>query len=235
MASILIVRSREDHFVLIRQHDHAFLSGTFASKLFPSTKINSQKATLYAIFNHDIGWVDLDKEVVWNEENGEPYTFINYPLAPKVAAYRKGISFVEATYPYAAYLCSKHYTSFFHNATDDLEIQFREGEQKRQERLFSRMSSVEKTNIEANVELLRFCDDLSLALCLNEPGQNSYPWFRDGMGLNDVVYQWEWKDDSIISLVPNLFATSFTVELPFVIMNQSRQRKEEGVYSFRVI
>ena len=121
----MIVRKQGDRFVLFRQHDHALVSADFALRLKRSTGYPS---AVFAIAMHDVGWRPLDREVLWNEEEDRPYSFMDYPLGPKLPAYKAGIDRVAAEDPYAGCLCSMHYASFFEGDSDPAAIRFREEE-----------------------------------------------------------------------------------------------------------
>ncbi len=66
----MIVREALGSFVLVKQHDHALVSGEFArhwtEKPWPLVP------TVYAISQHDVAWKGLDETVSWNEETGRP-------------------------------------------------------------------------------------------------------------------------------------------------------------------
>lgn len=229
----MIVRRRENEFVLIAQHDHALISGEFAAHL--AEPFEPFASTVYAISHHDVAWVELDHAVLWNEAKNQPYSFEDYPLAPKLEAYTKGISLVEAKDLYAGILCSKHYASFFDHVSDPAGRRFREQELARQNKLLKRLSEPEKENLESNFRLLQFCDDLSLALCLNEPQQNTHPWYADGIRYQGGNYQWVWEDEKSLRLTPNLFGKPFTIEIPYQIADKSRNIIERDVFRCQVL
>src|SRR5690625_5126026 len=103
---ILIVRERNNEFVLIDEHHHAFISG----KLFMYLKnkyvpeVEWKEAIEYAIFNHDLGWISFDQAPFWNDKKNSPYSFTNLPTAPKTVLYESGINKVEEKSLYAALL-----------------------------------------------------------------------------------------------------------------------------------
>lgn len=228
----MIVRQRGDHFIIIKQHDHGLMSGVFAEYL--SQKIRPWKETLYAISNHDVGWVELDKEILWNEEKNQPYSFIDYPLKPKLAAYTEGILQVESRSIYAGYLCSKHCAYLLEKTNDPLAERFIEKEQVRRQRMRKYLNLEEKQYLLDNFRLLRFCDDLSLSLCLNEPGEQLHPWYQNGIQYNGKKYQWVWEDLEKLRLTPNLFQNSFQLQIPYQCVNQNREVLEEGTYRWTV-
>ncbi len=229
----MIVRQRGNQFVLIQQHQHALMSGVFAENL--EQTIRPRKETLYAISYHDVGWIELDQEIHWDEKNHRPFHFTDYPLAQKLVAYQKGITEVEANSIYAGYLCSKLYATYLEKENNPLAVEFLSKEQIRRQRMRKYLSLEEKQYLIDNFRLLRFCDDLSLALCLNEPGHQTHPWYQNGIQYNGINYHWVWERVDRLRLSPNLFKSSFPVQIPYTIVGTDRDILEEGVYQWKVI
>lgn len=218
----VIVRERPDSYVLVKQHDHGLIAGEFARHL--AEEPHPPEPTLYAIANHDAGWQELDQTVRWDEASGKPYSFTNYPTGPKLRAYREGLDLLESQDLYAACLCSMHYASFVRNSKDADEVRFREGEIRRQERLKGVMSEEEVENLGHNFRLLQLCDDLSLFVCLNEPGRNDHPWYKNGFKLEGARFEPIWEDRHILRLDPNPFSEPFDLVIPYALVTQSGRR-----------
>ncbi|SFI89100.1 DUF3891 family protein [Thermoflavimicrobium dichotomicum] len=229
----MIVRPKDDHFVLIKQHDHALVSGKFA--VYWREAITPLAATVFAISYHDVGWMKLDETFLWDEKTDQPTDFLHYPLKEKIEAYKEGISKVGAKEPYAGYLCSKHYASFFQRDLTDLGKKFYEEEQERQCLFKQRLTRAEMQHVEQNFALLQFCDDLSLALCLNEPQANTHPWYRDGIWYQGEKYQWIWESDTHLRLEPNCFSRSFTIRIPYQVVSKNREVIDEQVYVYQIL
>jgi hypothetical protein len=230
----MIVRDKPDSFVLIGQHDHGLVSGEFARHW--RERPIPLESTLYAIANHDVAWQGLDKTLRWNETAGRPYSFVDYPVEPKMEAYGEGLDFLEAQDPYAAFLCSMHYASFVRGARGAAEVGFREAEDRRQERLRDAMSTRELENLERNFRLLQTCDDLSLFVCLNEPGRSDHPPYREGfefMGTNYFVPVWE--DRRTLRLIPNPFSEAFDLSIPYLSVGKDRRPLGSGRLELRVV
>lgn len=215
----MIVQERPDCFVLIKQHDHSLLSGEFAKHWAESPR--PFEPTLYAIANHDIGWQTLDATVRWNEATDEPYSFTSYPVESKLRAYEEGLDLLEARSPYAACLCSMHFESFVRGSEDEAEVRFREGEIRRQEKLRDVMSAVELENLEHNFRLLQLCDDLSLFVCLNEPGRNEHPWFKNGFDFEGTKFELLWENRRTFRLDPDPFSEPFDLAVPYTLIEKS--------------
>lgn len=180
----MIVYEENDCFVMTTQHDHARLSGQFAASLREDYWPNSdyREEVLYAIRYHDCGWIPLDDVPFWNDRRGAPYTFLDFPLAPKLTFYKKGLEDVIKSTTYGGFLCSKHYQSFFHNATSVEAKTFYADEETRQIQLRETFN-ISQSLLTFHYQLLQFCDDLSLYACFQEPGiskREELSWFKKG-------------------------------------------------------
>jgi hypothetical protein len=212
----VIIREEKGRFVIVRQHDHSRVSGEFACHW--AAGFEPFGPTLYAITEHDLGWRELDDEVRFDPETGKPYSFTNYPLEPKLRAYRHGIDQVEAVESYAAYLCSLHYSSFVRDSQEPVAVRFSEREAARREKIQRSLPEGWMANADYNFRLLQLCDDLSLFVCLNEPGENTYPWYRDGFRFMGEKLIPHWRDRRTLALSPNPFSETFEVTVPYEVV-----------------
>nr|AYQ72090.1 DUF3891 family protein [Cohnella candidum] len=117
----MIIREIQDSFVMVTQHDHALLSGEIAKHFTdPYFVDGAYRADVeLAIREHDRGWIRLDDAPIWNDRDAKPFSFMDYPLLPKLTHYRLGIDEVQAQSEYAALLCSMHYCSFMAGHTPE--------------------------------------------------------------------------------------------------------------------
>ncbi len=229
----MIVREKDNGFLLIKQHDHGLASGEFARR-FSEEWIGGQihDETLFAITNHDIGWKPLDSEISWNEERGRPYSFVDYPAEAKMEAYAEGIDFVESESPYAALLCSSHYGSFVKRSENPAEVRFREREAERRKRIEASMDVPETFG--RDFRLLQLCDDLSLFVCLNEPGREIFSWHRGGFEFSGWRFHPVWKDDGSLRFEPNPLSEGFDVSIPFRVSDGEGFVVERNTLELRV-
>lgn len=229
----MLVRVRQGGYALVEQYEHGLISGELASRW--SWEPNPSDSALYAISEHDLAWKELDAEVLWSPETGEPYNFFEYPVEPRLAAYRRGIDAVETRDAYAGLLCSLHYESFVRDATGAAEASFRAAERERQSRLLFTISEAERERMDGELSLLRICDDLSLFVCLNEPGENVYPWFREGFsyGGTHILPAWEGRD--ALRFDPSPFTGSFDIVVPFHLIDGAGQPDGGGGERIRVV
>lgn len=228
----MIVRERPDFFVLVEQHEHGLVSGEFARHW--AAEIPSREAALYAIANHDVAWRELDATIRWNDETGRPYSFVDYPAGPKLRAYAKGLDFIESRSLYAAYLCSMHYGSFVRSSKREPEVPFGESEAERRRRIVAALSNEEIEGLEYDFRLLQLCDDLSLFVCLNEPGRDDHPWYRDGFGFMGARFGPVWEDERTLRLDPNPFSEAFAIEVPYRVIGRDRRPLGSDLLELRV-
>ena len=231
----MIVRKRRDSYLLVKQHDHALVSGEFAKPW--ARKPRPLDSTLYAIAHHDVAWKGPDASVHWNEETGRPYSFTDYPTEPKVLAYSEGLDWLEERDAYAACLCSMHYETLVRRLgrSSEAEERFADAESGRQARLRAEMSGEELENLEYNLGLLRLCDGLSLFVCLNEPGDDDDPPpYPGGFELSGERFKPIWDDQNTLRLNPNPFSESFGITVPYMLVGEDRRILENNRLELRV-
>ncbi|WP_175987160.1 DUF3891 family protein [Bacillus sp. Marseille-Q1617] len=228
----MIIRQTQDSFIMIRQHDHAFLSGEII-KHFNTGLLKSDQhfeEMIYAGYQHDRSWIGLDDTPIWNDQDGIPYTFSDYPLLPKMAFYRIGLEEIERVSPYAALLCSMHFYSFFTKSKKTDCIAFMNEETKRQARLKKLFPRLDEELLQQHFRLLQFSDDMSLYMCLNEPGvtkEDEHPWFRDGFkntewfNGGDRLLNGEWLNDKEIRVDRFPFNEDFLLTLTFKVVSKT--------------
>lgn len=221
----MIVQEFPDHFIMIAQHDHAAISGTMANKwkqrLFRGH--DKRLSVEHAITNHDLGWKPMDEAPFWNDKTKAPYTFIEFPTAPKTVLYKYGIEEVARKDPYAALLCSRHYTRFLQNNSASAAQKFMREEKTRREDLVQTVADFDTENFNFHYGVLQMLDDMSLFICLNEPGirqVDSHPFFKRGIKRNESVdtipeekIHIYWNDERTICLDPFIFTDTFTITL----------------------
>ncbi|MCZ8512708.1 DUF3891 family protein [Paenibacillus filicis] len=223
---LMIIREQADAFVLIAQHDHGFVSGEFAQGLkdacYGEAGDGRREDTVLAAYEHDRSWIGLDAVPLWNDQANRPYSFMDYPLAPKLGSYRKGLDELERMNPYAALLASLHYASFFVKTEEAEGEMFYRHERERQKRLRDQIQTPGGT-VERHFKLLQLCDDLSLYVCLNEPGtakEAEHPWFRSGFARSEAFHSLgdrplvgRWLDERTMTVDGTPFREAFVLHL----------------------
>jgi hypothetical protein len=177
----LIVQDSDGGLLLVKQTDHALLSGAFAAAwgndIVPAPR--RRESTLIAAARHDDGWSEWELAPRIGDD-GRPIDFIRVPIDEHVALYRRGIDLVEAEDPYAGLVVSLHgerlYTRPFYpgmqpriaNLTDErlrLAQAYVEHERQRQSRLTGADADASSCAEEA-WRLLQVWDRLSLLVCM---------------------------------------------------------------------
>ncbi len=230
----MIVREVDDGFVLIGQHDHGLVAGEIARHWAREPRPSSP--TLYAVAQHDLGWRELDEDVLWNAENGRPHDFLDYPAEPKVRAFAAALDFLEERDPYAACLCSMHYATLMQNSEKEAEVRFREAETRRQKRLMRSMADMSTKNLEQDLRFLKLCDGLSLFMCINEPGReasNPAP-YPNGLAFHGERFVPWWVDERTLRVSPDPFVGPFEVELPYRVVGREGRVRREGRMELRI-
>jgi hypothetical protein len=225
----MIVRETPTSFFCIAQHDHGHLAGVVAEQ-WPSNDFASaarRAQVLLAVREHDRAWIPLDEEPQWNEQLLAPHSFQTYPIAPKVTQYQAGIDEVVVLNAYAGLLCSLHFSSFPDLANTAAGLAFLRAETQRQQQLKAELELTtpqDAADLQFERELLRFCDNVSLYLCLNEPGSAKavgHLWYRDGIPFPDrmvpsqQLLQANWQGPDRVHLHPFPFSHSFPVSISY--------------------
>lgn len=228
----MIVRERRDEFVLITQHDHARLSGEIAERLNKEIYLNrNREAVIFAAYEHDRGWIPLDRRCRSNEETRTPYTFMDYPLVEKLQSYRRGIDEMEEKNAYAALLASLHFVSFFHlESAPEESVPFVQGEQTRQRSIMERLEEADHACVARHLEILQFCDLFSLYVCLNEPGSTQeevHPWYRGGIRFLGETSAVRWVDAMKIAVDRLPFEDTFQSGISYTTVTK-RSIREGG-------
>lgn len=221
----MIIREQNDHFLMIRQHDHAVISEQMIRKLKQEFLPDDdwKRSVFYAIKMHDCGWRKFDAEPLWNDEKHSPYSFIDYPDLIKTVLYKHGIDEVAREDLYAALLCSKHYAHFLARNPSLEATRFVINEEKRQKSIQDKLG-VDDELVTAHFELLKFADNLSLFLCLNEPRakEEIHYFFKTGIKLPKRLEKQfgerlhlEWLDKQTVVCEKSPFQDTFTLSIPF--------------------
>lgn len=188
----MIIRKHKDTLIMIEQNHHAQISKEIISHwkdvfFKDDPYINS---VLYAVKMHDYGWDLFDKQPFWNDQTKSPYSFIDFPVLPKITLYTEGVNKIELNDPYAAALCSAHYINFMkRHPTPEVDI-YLEKENKRTRCILASYPSITKDTFNNHLEILKFADNISLYVCLNEPGVSKsaeHYFFKEGIPISPQI------------------------------------------------
>jgi hypothetical protein len=106
----MIIQDHSDHLLVIRQTDHAVLSGFFAREwgndLFK--RPDRFDSFCLAVREHDNGWCDWELTPRIDPKTRVPYTFMSIPTQEHIALYQRGIERLAKVDHYAALLVNLH-------------------------------------------------------------------------------------------------------------------------------
>ncbi len=97
------------------------------------------------------------------------------------------------------------------------------------------MTTQELENLERNVHLLQTCDDLSLFVCLNEPGRSDHPWYREGFEFMGTEFAPIWEDRCTLRLTPNPFSGAFDLSIPYLSVGRDGRPLGRSLLELRVV
>ena len=179
----MIVREEDGSWVLVRQSDHAMLSGWLAAAwgAGPWEPPQPHTSTVIGARLHDLSWTPFD-EALPLRPDGRPYAFIEVSRSIVVRLYAAGLDAVESIDAYAGLLNSLHYSGFYTShwgwqhwaRAEGLEGEEREAielfvarEKERQQRLRDRLG-IDRTQdrrLMCNYFWLQLWDRISLDIC----------------------------------------------------------------------
>jgi hypothetical protein len=106
----MIIQERGDHLILIRQTDHAVLSGYFARELGNENFARSEpeESVQLAATEHDNGWNEWELQPHIDPVTFLPFTFMSLPTQQHMELYQRGIERIVKVDRYAGLLVSMH-------------------------------------------------------------------------------------------------------------------------------
>ena len=114
----MIVQEQGDELILIRQTDHAVLSGFFArewgNELF--RRPEPFESLQLAASEHDNGWHEWELQPQIDPKTRLPYSFMSLPTDAHMELYQRGIERVVKTDRYAGLLVSMHASGLYDRA-----------------------------------------------------------------------------------------------------------------------
>ncbi len=111
----MILQEQGDQLIVIRQTDHAMLSGFFAralgNKLF--SRPEPFESFCLAAAEHDNGWNEWELLPQIDPKTFTPYNFMSIPTEEHIALYQRGIERVVRADRYAGLLVSMHCSGLY--------------------------------------------------------------------------------------------------------------------------
>jgi hypothetical protein len=114
----MIIQEQGDQLVLIRQTDHAVLSGFFAREWGNEqfTRPEPFASFCLAVAEHDNGWREWELLPGLDLKTRLPYSFMSIPTEGHIALYQRGIERLVKTDHYAGLLVSMHCAGLYDRA-----------------------------------------------------------------------------------------------------------------------
>jgi hypothetical protein len=111
----MILHEQDNELILIRQTDHALLSGFFAREWGNDqfTRPEPFESFRLAAAEHDNGWREWEILPQIDPATFLPYSFMSIPTADHIALYQEGIERILKVDRYAALLVSMHCASLY--------------------------------------------------------------------------------------------------------------------------
>ncbi|WP_088102061.1 DUF3891 family protein [Halalkalibacter urbisdiaboli] len=230
----MIIMESEEWFMMTKQHDHARISGEIANHFLDHLFLDERyrEEILLGVREHDRGWIGLDEVPIWNDGSNVPFSFMDYPLYPKLQMYIKGLEEVEQMSSYAALLCSHHYSAFIRRSHDPECKAFMKNEIDRQNRLLTQCGHPTDDMVMRHVKLLQLCDEISLYICMNKSGaakEESSAAIKFDTVIEQQIFKASWQSRNAIKLEPFPFKEDFSVKLKTKHVSKAL-RNEVGVH-----
>ena len=111
----MIIQEQGDHLILIRQTDHAVLSGYFARESGNENFARPEPPESFqlAATEHDNGWNERELQPRIDPVTFLPYSFMSLPTEEHIDLYQRGIERVVKVDRYAGLLVSMHCASLY--------------------------------------------------------------------------------------------------------------------------
>jgi uncharacterized protein DUF3891 len=227
IAEIQHAAAASDWFVT--QPDHARISGQLAAALNRGKIPDLNDSAVQAIGMHDIGWMPLDGDVRTPREpqaleSGVAVSFVNSEPERFLPAWLGSIQAAQSTGPLGGLLVSAHFARLTYPYLDSgrgtleqrlMVEQFLERETAREKRLAPK-TGLSDEQIEALVDVLRFCDLASLYWCANPDRAVEMPMQIAGTSVQLS------HENGGYRLSPSLLDAALDLEIPCVRFTQGQ-------------
>jgi hypothetical protein len=225
----MILQDRGDHFLVIRQTDHALLSGFLAREWGNECfkRPDMLESFCLAAREHDNGWAEWEIAPKIDPKTRLPYTFMSIPTLEHIELYQRGIDRLVKLDAYAGLLVTLHcaglydktratlpgFSAKYVKSTESQMVNdFVQNLRVLQLRLKTDLRMNPATRSLADEEslawsnrLLESLDRLSLYFCLRPPEDasiESVPADHEG---GEVDWELRFKDNNIVTLAPFSF------------------------------
>lgn len=224
----MILYEQDNEVVIIRQTDHALLSGFFAREWGNEqfSRPEPFESFRLAAAEHDNGWQEWELLPKVDPATFLPYSFMSIPTEAHIALYQHGLERILKVDHYAALLVSMHCALLYDRARSTMPgysakyVRSSEAHivsdfvqrlrlQQLRLKVDLRTNSTtkvftEENYLQANLQRLEALDRLSLYFCLPTLGDSTI----EGVPVNDQGGEADWelrREDGAITLAPYPF------------------------------
>ncbi|WP_045522120.1 DUF3891 family protein [Neobacillus niacini] len=112
---MFITKHDDGYLYIVNQYDHSVQAGEVARHWGNDqyARPNHFESLCLAVQKHDIGWIESDTTVLFNDASGQPVPFLNVNLLQHVDFYGKGYEQVKVEDPYAGLLVGMHWIGLY--------------------------------------------------------------------------------------------------------------------------
>jgi Protein of unknown function (DUF3891) len=225
----MIIQEQGEHFVVIRQTDHATLAGFFArewgNERFARPEPND--SFRLAAAEHDNGWTEWERNPKIDFATFAPYTFMSIPTAEHIEIYKRGIDRIVQADPYAGLLTTMHvaglydraratmpgFSAKYVKATETQQVaDFIQRLRLQQLRLkvdlradALRKNFIEEKSLQSNLQRLDALDRLSLYFCLAPQANATIDAVPQDEQGREVDWELRPQGDNSVTLTPYPF------------------------------
>lgn len=179
----MLVRDRGETWQLVRQPDHADLSGQLAGAWGGAAveSLRNGASLALAATRHDDGWAVFDRRPAWDPDKEQPRNFLDVPIGSHLAFYRACIQVVTDEDPYAGLMVSMHGAGIYngrYGTQPSLSLSNVKGHEAEVQAFVDEQEATHAERAGAlgapdeerwvNYRLLQIYDRLSLSFCLRE-------------------------------------------------------------------
>ncbi len=167
----MIIQRQPPDLALITQPDHAGLAADLLAAWRDDRFLNlgAREVILFAVREHDNGWLEPDASPAIDRQTRRPYDFVGAPTAVRQGIWPRGIARLRETNAYAAALVAQHALTILRRYEDDAEWTtfFERVERARDELLkeVGRDGAAGRAEFKAEYEWVHLADTLSLIFC----------------------------------------------------------------------
>lgn len=209
-------RAVAPEYWLIEQPDHAAIAGQIAAALNVWWMPALTPEAIRAIALHDEGWREFESPVRLTHD-GLPQSFIEVPAPDFLGAWTGSIERASQEGALAGIMVSRHFCRILRShpqdeieSTPDMQ-KFLEREMARQQRLAGEQPKGFERVMESLVDVLQFCDLISLCLCCETRVTVEFP---QDFNRHRITLSSQSERESVYRVEPSPFSRELILAIP---------------------